>query len=136
MRNVLLTIGLLLVTCGAAIAQEGVPAPPPAATTPTTPQQGWQYTIFTKLGRGIGNIILSPIEIPVTSFNVSAETDVSVGLTVGIIAGAAAGAERAVAGAVDIVTFLFPPYDRPIITFSLGKSPAAAGAVSTFPKEF
>jgi len=135
MRNVLLAIGLLLVVCGAAIAQEGIPAAP-AATTPTAPQQGWQYTLFTKLGRGIGNIVLAPIEIPVTAFNVCAETDVAVGLTAGVIAGIAACVERKVAGAVDIVTFLFPPYDRPIITWELGKSPAAGGAVSTFPKEF
>ena len=132
MKKLVLAVTMVLV-CFAAMAQEGVPAPPaPAAPAPEGPQSN----IFTKFFRGVGNIIMAPIEIPVTIFNVTADCDISIGVSAGTIAGAAAGAERAACGALDIATFLFPPYDRPLVTFELGKSPAAASAISAFPKEF
>jgi len=122
MKKALLVVAMVFAITAPALAEEAA-------------EEGPEYNIFTKLFRGIGNIIISPTEIPVTLFNVSADTDVSVGLTFGVMAGAAAGAERAIAGAVDIATFIFPPYDRKLITYEIGKSPAAQAAVSAFPKE-
>ena len=108
-------------------------------TTAPTPQpqepEGPRFTIFTKFFRGVGNIIMSPFEIPVTAFNVSADTDVFIGISLGSAAGAAAGIERLACGALDVVTFLFPPYDRPLLTHTIGKSPIGASVITTFPRE-
>ena len=124
MKKALLVAALLVAVSSVALAQ-GTAVP-----------EGPQYTIFTKLFRGIGNVVTCPIEIPVSLFNVSADTDVAVGLTAGTIAGIAGGLERGVAGLVDIGTFIFPPYDRPLVTYEIGKSPAVQAAVAAFPKDF
>jgi putative exosortase-associated protein (TIGR04073 family) len=128
MKKVLLAVALLFVLSAVTLAQQA-PATPPVT-------EGPQYTIFTKLFRGIGNVIISPFEIPVSAYNVAADTDVFVGATAGSVAGLAAGAERLGAGAFDIVTFLFPPYDRPLVKYEVGKSDATNAAVGAFPKEF
>lgn len=121
MKKALIVVAVLLAVSSGAFAQD-------AAT-----DEGPQYTIFTKFFRGVGNVILAPIEIPVTMYHVSADTDVCIGTCIGAVAGVAAGAERLKAGCMDIVMFVFPPYDRLLITYELGKSPAAAAAVATFP---
>ena len=121
MKKTLIVVAVLLAVSSGAFAQE-------AAT-----DAGPQYTIFTKFFRGVGNVLLAPIEVPVTLYNVSADTDVCIGCCAGAVAGIAAGCERLKAGCMDIVLCLFPPYDRQLITYELGKSPAAAAAVSTFP---
>ena len=123
MKKVLVVAILLLAVSTPALAQQAQ-------------EEGPQYTIFTKLFRGVGNIVMSPFEIPVSAFNVAADTDIFIGITVGTISGIAAGIERAGAGVFDIITFPFPPYDRPLITYTIGKSPAALAAVGAFPKEF
>ena len=126
MKKLVAVAVLLLAVSAPALAQDAV----------QPPDEGPQYTIFTKLFRGIGNMIMSPFEIPVTAFNVAADTDVFIGASVGSVAGAAAGIERCAAGAMEVVTFLFPPYDRALITYPVGKSPAALSAISAFPREF
>jgi putative exosortase-associated protein (TIGR04073 family) len=122
MKKVVVVVALLFAMTAPALAQEAT-------------DEGPQYTIFTKFFRGVGNLIVSPFEIPVSAFHVAADTDVFIGASAGTVAGVAAGAERAAAGAMDVVTFLFPPYDRALITYSLGKSPAAQAAVQAFPRE-
>jgi putative exosortase-associated protein (TIGR04073 family) len=121
MKKVLLVVALLVVASSVTFAQEDAV------------DEGPQYTIFTKFFRGVGNIIKAPIEIPVTVYNVSADTDVFIGTLAGGVAGVASGAERLKAGAMDVVLCLFPPYDRQLITYELGQSPAAKAAASTFP---
>jgi len=121
MKKALLVIAVLLVASSAAWAQE-------AAT-----DEGPQYTIFTKFFRGVGNVLLAPIEIPVTMYNVSADTDVCIGTLAGGVAGLCSGAERLKAGCMDIVLCVFPPYDRQLISYEVGKSPAALAASATFP---
>lgn len=123
MKNVLLVVALLFAVSSAARAEEAEP-------------EGPTYTIFTKLFRGIGNVIKCPIEIPVSAYNVAADTDVFVGATAGTLAGCVAGIERIAVGAADIVTFVFPPYDRPLISFEIGKSPVVQAAIEAFPQEF
>jgi len=122
MRKALIVLAVLFVISAPVFAQEAT-------------DEGPKYTIFTKFFRGVGNVILSPFEIPVSAFHVAADTDVFIGATAGSVAGVAAGAERCAAGVMDVVTFLFPPYDRSLITYSLGKSPAAQAASAAFPRE-
>lgn len=131
MSRLFIVAALLFAVCAPMLAEE----------TPTAPQQpteeeGPRFTIFSKLFRGIGNVIISPFEIPVTAFNVSADTDVFIGVSMGSVAGVAAGVERLACGALDIVTFLFPPYDRPLLNYAVGKSPTGQSVITTFPKEF
>ncbi len=128
MNRALVAAVVLFAVSAPLLAQEATTPPPPAT-------EGPQHTIFTKLFRGIGNIICAPIEIPATAFNVAADTDVFIGASVGSVAGAAAGCERLGCGVLDVLTFLFPPYDRPLITYTLGKSPAGQAAINAFPKE-
>jgi len=128
MNRVLVAVVLLFTLSAPLLAQE-------VAAPPVAPEEGPRYTIFTKFFRGVGNILISPFEIPVSAFNVAADTDVFIGVSAGSVAGAAATCERFGCGVMDIVTFLFPPYDRPLITYSLGKSAAAQAAINTFPRE-
>jgi len=132
MKRLLVVAVLLCAVSASVLAQEAaVPAPaqPPA-------DEGPRYTILTKLARGLGNIIMSPFEIPVTAHVVATDTDVFVGATMGSVAGAAATIERLGCGVMDVFTFLFPPYDRPLISYVIGKSPAGAAAINTFPREY
>lgn len=122
MRKALIVAAVLLVASSAAWAQEAPPA-----------EEGPQYTVFTKFFRGVGNVLASPLEIPVTMYNVSADTDVFIGTLAGGVAGAVSGAERLKAGAMDVCLCLFPPYDRSLITYEIGRSPVAKAAAATFP---
>lgn len=128
--NRVLVAALLLFALTAPLFAEDAAAPP------AVQDEGPHFTVFTKFFRGVGNVILSPFEIPVTAFNVAADTDVFIGVSAGSVAGAAAGIERFGCGVMDIVTFLFPPYDRPLLPYTIGKSPAAQAAINTFPREF
>ena len=121
MKKALLVVAVLFLVCAPTFAQEAV-------------EEGPRYTVFSKIGRGIGNIILAPFEIPVSIVTVGADTDVFIGATAGTIAGAAAGIERLAAGTMEVFTFLFPPYDRALVNYELGKSPAAQAASATVPK--
>ena len=130
MKRALILIALLFALTAPAFAQDAPPNVPAAA-----PDEGPHYTLFTKFFRGIGNIIASPFEIPVTAYTVATETDVFIGASAGSVAGAMAGVERLGCGVMDVITFLFPPYDRPIIIYSVGQSPVGKAAASTFPRE-
>jgi len=120
MKKALIVVALLLVVSSGAWAQEAA-------------DEGPTHTIFSKLFRGIGNVIAAPFEVPVSIFNVAADTDVFVGTLAGSVAGVAATAERLGAGVMDVVTFPFPPYDRPLVTYPVGKSAAAEAAIDAFP---
>jgi putative exosortase-associated protein (TIGR04073 family) len=124
MRRVLLSAALLLAMGAPAFAQEAPKEPQPP-----------EYNAFTKLFRGVRNVFASPCEIPVTAYTVGIDTDVFIGATVGTAAGCAAGCERFAAGIMDIITFPFPPFDRPLVAYPVGKSAAGAAAITAFPKD-
>ena len=65
-------------------------------------------TAFTKLGRGVGNLLTGWLEIP-AQIGQTSEADGSwAGLTIGTLKGLAFGIGRTVMGAVEIVTFPLP----------------------------
>ena len=130
MKRALILTTLFCALMVPAFAQDAPPALPDNAQ-----QEGPRYTLFTKFFRGIGNIIASPFEIPVTAYAVATETDVFIGASAGSVAGAMAGVERLGCGVMDVITFLFPPYDRPIIIHAVGQSPIGKAAANTFPRE-
>ncbi|MFP4058820.1 MAG: exosortase system-associated protein, TIGR04073 family [Candidatus Brocadiia bacterium] len=124
MKKAFLAVALVFAFSACAWAQEGGGAA----------DEGPSHTVFTKIGRGVGNIVMAPFEVPVTAMHVAADTDIFVGASAGTVAGVAAGFERLFGGTAEVVTFLFPPYDRPVVAYELGKSPAASAAVNAFPK--
>ncbi|MFH1593643.1 MAG: exosortase system-associated protein, TIGR04073 family [Candidatus Omnitrophota bacterium] len=68
-----------------------------------------------KLGAGLQNFLTGWMEIPSRIHEVSQEHNVLAGLTYGTLEGAAYGTGRTVAGGIDTVTFVVPPYDKPIM---------------------
>ena len=63
---------------------------------------------LTKLGRGVGNIVVGWVEIPATMHREYKETDPVTGLLGGLIKGVVKGVIRTVVGAFETVTFPFP----------------------------
>lgn len=72
-------------------------------------------TAATKLGNGLGNMLTGWMEIPRKISEVSSEQDAFAGITIGTLTGACYGTGRTAAGVLDAGTFVFPPYDKPIM---------------------
>jgi len=90
-------------------------------------------TAFTKFGRGVGNVIKAPFEIPMSMTYIAKNTDAFVGVVTGLFAGVVAGFERGFVGAFEVVTFPFPPYDQPLLEHKLGESALSESVIGTFP---
>jgi len=99
-----------LVVCGLAAVLFTVLAPEVKAASP-----------LNKLGRGLGNIIIAPLEIPVSMVS-GAKKNPFLGLIGGPITGAINCITRATAGVIELVTFPMPPYNQPIYDKSLGET--------------
>ncbi|MDD4894099.1 MAG: exosortase system-associated protein, TIGR04073 family [Candidatus Omnitrophica bacterium] len=69
----------------------------------------------TKLGYGVINIGTSWIDIPERVVDVSHEKDLLQGFTLGLGEGIVSGVTRAAAGSIDMATFMFPPYEKPLM---------------------
>ncbi|NOX97678.1 MAG: exosortase system-associated protein, TIGR04073 family [Nitrospirae bacterium] len=76
---------------------------------------------FNKVGRGLGNIVIAPVEIPVSMVS-EAKKNPLLGLVIGPIIGAVNCVTRATAGIVELVTFPVPPYDQPLYEKDLGET--------------
>ena len=63
---------------------------------------------LTKLGRGIGNIVVGWVEIPATMHTEYKESDPVTGLATGFFKGFVKGVIRTLVGAFETVTFPFP----------------------------
>ena len=72
---------------------------------------------FTKLGRGVANVLTGWVEIPKNVYNVSVEENALTGATLGLAKGAGMTIVRTGAGIFEIATFPFPlPQDyKPIL---------------------
>ena len=77
---------------------------------------------FKKLGRGLLNIIVSPLEIPMSVSKTNDQHDPIWAVTVGAANGLGACIERAGAGVVQVATFLVPRYDKPVLSRKLGET--------------
>jgi len=73
----------------------------------------YEQTPFNKLGRGAFNVLGCWGEIFAEFFNVSREKDPLSGATIGLAQGMVIGLYRGGTGLYDILTFPYPPYDKP-----------------------
>lgn len=80
-----------------------------------TDEMQFENNPVNKLGRGIINTASCWAEVIGRSAQVSKEKNLLLGLTVGVTEGVITGLVRGFTGIVDITTFLFPPYDQPLI---------------------
>jgi putative exosortase-associated protein (TIGR04073 family) len=69
-----------------------------------------------KLGRGLLNTVTFFNEVPAGFFTVSAEKDEIAGWTIGLVDGVATSLLRLFSGVFDTVTFILPPYNKPLMT--------------------
>lgn len=74
-----------------------------------------------KMGRGLRNIIIAPLEIPVSMVS-EAKKNPFLGLITGPVTGAINCVTRIVAGVVELITFPVPPYDQPLYDKALGET--------------
>lgn len=74
-----------------------------------------------KFGRGLGNIIIAPVEVPMAMAS-EAKKNPLLGLLTGPVAGVVNCVTRMTAGVVELITFPVPPYDRPLYDKSLGET--------------
>ncbi len=68
-----------------------------------------------KLGRGIINTATCWAEVPASIAKVSKQTDPFVGATLGTVEGVFTGILRGITGIFDAVTFVIPPYNKPMM---------------------
>lgn len=68
-----------------------------------------------KLGRGSINVLTGVLEVPKTIFQDSVDKNPLFGGTFGVLHGGANALFRVGAGAIDILTFPFAPYDVHIV---------------------
>mgnify|MGYP005840404043 CR=1 FL=1 len=125
-RRVRLLLGVVIVavgTLGAAWARGGegetpASAPPVALDEPRLPSSG----PLARLGRGLANIVLSPLEIPATMLRVGGERNAFFGLWAGGLEGLGNGLVRLSAGVLEAVTFPVPapPDSLPLYNKRLG----------------
>jgi putative exosortase-associated protein (TIGR04073 family) len=69
-----------------------------------------------KLGRGLINVPLFFMEVPASFLRVSKDKDIAAGATVGMGQGVVVSLFRLATGLYDMVTFPFPPYDKPLMS--------------------
>lgn len=72
---------------------------------------------FTKLGRGVANMLTGWVELPKNIYNTSVEDNAFTGMTLGLAKGAGMSLVRTGAGIYEIATFPFPLPEnyRPIL---------------------
>ena len=109
---------LLVVVLAFGVGSIGYAAEKAVESDTTAPQH--DATAGTKLGNGLGNVLTGWMEIPRKINEVSEEQGAFAGITVGTLTGSFFGIGRTAAGAVDAVTFVIPPYDKPIVEPNYG----------------
>jgi len=114
MKNIKIALLLLIMTlsCGNIFAEEENKADAliDAGNIP------YERTPVNKLGRGMINLFTCLAEVPAEAYKVTQEKDALTGCTLGVVEGFGTAFLRGLTGLVDAVTFLFPPYDKPLMT--------------------
>lgn len=80
-----------------------------------TTDMRYEKSPLNKLGRGIINTLTCVVEIPAETYKVSEDKDPLVGCTLGLVEGFFTAMLRGLTGIFDTVTFIIPPYDKPLM---------------------
>lgn len=117
MKKICLSLVVFVLLAGFAFAQQdsGEDKEAPSATLVDTADPHYNKTPINKLGRGAINIATCWEEIPADVFRVSKEKNDFAGYTLGLAEGATTAVIRALTGVFDVVTFILPPYDKPLM---------------------
>lgn len=75
----------------------------------------YEKTPLNKLGRGALNIVTCWAEIPGDVMKVSNEKNGLAGITLGLVEGIFTTLIRGITGVYDVVTFVIPPYSKPLM---------------------
>lgn len=75
----------------------------------------YEKTPLNKLGRGVVNVLTCWAEIPGEVVKVSSEKNELAGITLGVAEGMFTSLIRGITGLFDTVTFIIPPYNRPLM---------------------
>jgi len=75
----------------------------------------YDKTPINKLGRGLINTGTFWAEVPAQAFKVTNERDPLMGATLGVAEGLFTGLLRGLSGIYDTLTFILPPYDKPMM---------------------
>ena len=79
------------------------------------PAAAYADNALTKLTRGVVNTATGVLEIPLQTMDNDIKGNALVSATGGFASGVASAVTRTVSGIWDIVTFVLPPYDKPLV---------------------
>ena len=80
-----------------------------------TADMRYEKSPLNKLGRGIINTLTCWAEIPAEAYKVSEDKDPLTGCTLGVAEGFFTAMLRGLTGIFDTVTFIIPPYNKPLM---------------------
>ncbi|MCX5710217.1 MAG: exosortase system-associated protein, TIGR04073 family [Candidatus Omnitrophica bacterium] len=110
-----LSMGICAYAADKPAAKTAAPAAKEDKPLVDTADMRYQKSPLNKLGRGFLNVVTSPEEIPAGIFRVSRDKGDFVGVTLGSVEGFCTFLIRGVVGIYDTVTFVVPPYDKPVM---------------------
>lgn len=116
MRILSFTLGLILIFSANIYAQN--PAADKSGNQDSlidTKDMRYEKSPLNKLGRGVINTLTCLAEVPAEAYKVSQEKGPLTGCTLGIVEGVFTAMLRGLTGIFDAVTFIFPPYDKPLM---------------------
>jgi len=109
--------GLAAVATGQPAQEEPKQSPECGGTNAPLPGTG----PLARAGRGVVNIVISPLEIPATAARVSSEHNPFIGLFFGSMEGVGNGLMRFCAGVVELLTAPIPSSRLPLYSKKLGE---------------
>ncbi|MBI4706547.1 MAG: exosortase system-associated protein, TIGR04073 family [Candidatus Omnitrophica bacterium] len=120
MKKVLFVLLTVLCLTGNILAEETkdvspAPVAKPGCTSIDTDDVSIQKTPLNKLVRGSVNSATFFLEIPASIWDVSAKSNFFKGYTVGFFDGLLTSVMRLGTGIFDVVTFIIPPYNKPLL---------------------
>lgn len=120
-----MAIAMALLALGAAAGGEAEATAVPPAARPCPPLEEPRppsTAPLARLGRGVANIVISPLEIPATMLRVGGERNAFFGIWAGGLEGVGNGLVRLSAGVLEAITFPIPapPDSLPLYNKRLG----------------
>ena len=114
--KLLVIISMLVLTCAyGEEAKKSDTAKENCAAKIDTSDMRYEKSPLNKLGRGVINTVTCLAETPAGIYRVSKDKGEVVGLTLGFVEGLFTSVLRGASGIFDMVTFVIPPYNKPLM---------------------